>query len=150
MLRKLLVIFRLDFLNDRPLIKAFEIFHPKKLPQKEQSLVMYGEQEVSLLCEKYSSVVKKDEALVESEGFKHEMKMSYQSYNTLDLLSHLVGDECLIQLYPNLLVIAQIVMVFPASSVDCERGFSVQNHIKTKNRNRLASKHLDVLVRVRL
>ena len=37
-----------------------------------------------------------------------------------------------------------------ASSVDCERGFSVQNHIKTKTRNILASKHLDVLMRVRL
>ena len=54
---------------ERPLIKAFEVFNPKKLPQEEQSLVMYGEQEVSLLCEKYSSVVKKEEALVEWEGF---------------------------------------------------------------------------------
>ena len=62
------------------------------------------------------------------------------------MLSHLVGDECLIQLYPNLLVLAQILMVhvFPASSVDCEHGFSVQNHIKTKTRNRLVSKHLNV------
>ena len=35
---------------------------------------------------------------------------------------------------------------FLASSVDCERGFSLMNNIKNKHRNRLEEFHLDMLM----
>ena len=38
---------------------------------------------------------------------------------------------------------------FQASSADCERGFSLMNAIKTKSRNRLEGKHLDMLMRIK-
>jgi len=34
--------------------------------------------------------------------------------------------------------------------VDCERGFSVLNSIKTLNRNSLSNKNLELLMRIRL
>lgn len=50
--------------------------------------------------------------------------------------------------YPQLLKLASICLCLPLSTAACERGFSTQNRIKTKLRNRLTSKRLDVLMRI--
>ena len=133
---------------ETPLVKAFEIFCPKNLPAC--NLAIYGEEELSLLCRKYGHVVDGDLAQIEWDGFKQSIKTNYSDLSMQDVLCRLVSDECLLQQYPNLAILAQIVLVFPASSVDCERGFSTQNHIKTKSRNRLGALHLDMLLRIRL
>jgi hypothetical protein len=52
--------------------------------------------------------------------------------------------------FPNICKVAAQIMVSPVSSVECERGFSVQNHIKSKLRNCLAVDTLDILMRLRL
>lgn len=44
--------------------------------------------------------------------------------------------------FPNLIKLAKIALVFPIHTVDCERGFSAQNIIKTSLRSRLSSDHL--------
>ena len=41
-----------------------------------------------------------------------------------------------------------MIAFLPATSVDCERGFSNLNHIKTDNRNRLCGVHLESLIRI--
>ena len=133
---------------ETPLVKAFEIFCPKNLPAC--NLAIYGEEELSLLCRKYGNVVDGDLAQIEWDGFKQSIKTNYSDLSMQDVLCRLVSDECLLQQYLNLAILAQIVLVFPASSVDCERGFSTQNHIKTKSRNRLGALHLDMLLRIRL
>jgi hypothetical protein len=48
----------------------------------------------------------------------------------------------------NIIKLIQIVYCIPFSSVKCERGFSRQNKIKTKNRNSLATNILDMLMRI--
>lgn len=48
--------------------------------------------------------------------------------------------------------ISQLVVIcatFQASSADCERGFSLMNHIKIASRNRLEVAHLDQLMRIK-
>jgi len=52
--------------------------------------------------------------------------------------------------FSNICKLAENIMVCPFSSVECERGFSVQNLIKSKLRNRLTADTLDMLMRVRL
>lgn len=42
-----------------------------------------------------------------------------------------------------------ICATFQASSADCERGFSLMNHIKTESRNRLEVAHSDQLMRIK-
>lgn len=42
----------------------------------------------------------------------------------------------------------EITTVLPATSVECERGFSVQNLVKTRNRCSLSIDHLDQLMRI--
>lgn len=49
-----------------------------------------------------------------------------------------------------LLRLAQIGLILPLHTAECERTFSQQNKILTKSRARLNSKHLDELVRVRI
>lgn len=51
--------------------------------------------------------------------------------------------------YPSLLRLADILLTIPLSSVDCERGFSRLNLIKTKNRD-LSFEMLDNLMFVSL
>lgn len=44
--------------------------------------------------------------------------------------------------------LCQILAVLPASSVDCERGFSNLNRIKRDDRNKLNGDHLGWLMRI--
>ena len=46
--------------------------------------------------------------------------------------------------------LVNIYCTFQASSVDCERGFSLMNNIKVKSRNRLGNTHLDHIMRIKL
>ena len=41
-----------------------------------------------------------------------------------------------------------MIAVFPATSVDCERGFSNLTRVETNNRNRLGAEHLESLIRI--
>ena len=52
--------------------------------------------------------------------------------------------------YPDFVQLALISLVIPVSSAPCERGFSVQNSIKTKLRNRLNPERLNRIMMIRL
>ena len=52
--------------------------------------------------------------------------------------------------YPDLVILASIALVIPVSSAPCECGFSQQNILKTKLRNRLNPERLDRLMMIRL
>jgi len=41
-----------------------------------------------------------------------------------------------------------MLAVLPATSVDCERGFSNLNRIKSDGRNKLGNDHLEALLRI--
>ena len=45
--------------------------------------------------------------------------------------------------FPNLLKLAALALTSPIHTAECERGFSVQNHIKTTFRNRLSDHKMD-------
>ena len=53
------------------------------------------------------------------------------------------------QEYSDLAKLLDIGGTFMASSADCERGFSLMNSIKTKQRNRMGDIHLDMIVRIK-
>ena len=50
--------------------------------------------------------------------------------------------------YPDFVLLFQIYMVVPLNSASCERGFSKQNIIKTKLRNRTSEDRMDQLTRI--
>ena len=47
---------------------------------------------------------------------------------------------------PNLIVLAELVLIPPIHTADCERGFSNQNLIKSKSRNRIGDAALNRLI----
>jgi hypothetical protein len=51
-------------------------------------------------------------------------------------------------MFPNIIRLIKIIYSISFSSVDCERGFSVQNLIKSKLHNSLGTKTLDMLMRL--
>jgi hypothetical protein len=51
---------------------------------------------------------------------------------------------------PNVVRLMHYVLALPVTTVECERGFSVMNLVKTDLRNRLSTKTLDALMRVRI
>ena len=52
--------------------------------------------------------------------------------------------------FPNMLKLWQTILIIPASTVACERGFSRQNIIKDVRRTKLSLATLDALMRVSL
>ena len=64
------------------------------------------------------------------------------------LLPHLYEEY--FDFFPNIIKLISIAYTIPVSSVECERGFSKQNLIKTKCRNLLAASSLDLWMRVGL
>lgn len=47
---------------------------------------------------------------------------------------------------PNLIVLAELALILPIHTADCERGFSNQNLIKSKSRNRIGDAALNRLI----
>ena len=52
--------------------------------------------------------------------------------------------------HPDFVQLALVSLAIPVSSAPCERGFSVQNAIKTKLRNRLNPERLNRMMMIRL
>ena len=51
---------------------------------------------------------------------------------------------------PNLIKLAQISLIIPLHTADCERTFSIQNQIVTPKRNRLDQEQCDKLIRIKV
>ena len=98
----------------------------------------------------YSSFVDHNQCSLEWDTLKHCMKISYSKHSFREFVLKLATDESLITQYPSLSKLAEIILIYPASTSEVERGFSYQNAIKNKFRNRLGEHHLDQLVRLRL
>ena len=96
----------------------------------------YGEKEVELLCATYSDVVDYAKCALEWDTLQEAIKSSYQACKFHEFIIKLVTKE---SHYPAMSSLAEIVAVFPASTAEVERGFSYQNTIKSKSRNRSTS-----------
>ena len=73
--------------------------------------------------------------------FKHLAKSYKGSLSFAKFCCKLINDYS--GQYPDVVTLARLAVINPVSSALCERGFSVQNSLKTKVRNRLNLKRLD-------
>ena len=53
-------------------------------------------------------------------------------------------------IYPDFAILASVAVIIPVSSAPCQRGFSHQNVLKNKLRNRLNPERLNMLMTIRL
>ena len=50
--------------------------------------------------------------------------------------------------FPDFHVLANVLSVIPLTSVSCERGFSMQNRIKSKSRNRIGIDRVEIKMKI--
>ena len=80
----------------------------------------------------------------------HEIRVSTEPMTMATLTEKLVTSRDAYTHFPNMIKLLSISRILPASSVECERGFSTQNLIKTRLRCNLNIETLDQTMRVSL
>jgi len=133
-----------------PTIEASRIFDPSKLTATTSDLTTYGESQLSTLSQHYSMYVDVSDCIHEWDELRRALLTNFKSLSFEDFLLKLACDDRMVYQYPNLSTLAEIVLAYPASNAEVERGFSHANVIKTKSRNRLGASHLDQLLRLKL
>ncbi|KAI8490494.1 hypothetical protein Bbelb_317620 [Branchiostoma belcheri] len=146
-----------DRFPETELVTAFGIIDPKNMPRDQAALGQYGREELNTLLATYGGVPADQPLTVDPEQTRQEWaivrQLMYQrrrqsvALTTDSLWEELerVHDR---ELFPNMLKLATVGRLLPMHTADCERGFSTQNRIKTRLRNSLSVKRLDILMRI--
>jgi hypothetical protein len=93
----------------------------------------------------YSVAIKK-----EIFAFKLQTNTDWLDKNFKNVWSMIIWNHTLKVKYENLLVLVDITRVQYISMTSWERAFSVQNCIKTKQRNKILTKNLECVLRIDL
>ncbi|GES92036.1 zinc finger protein 862-like [Rhizophagus clarus] len=136
-----------------------KILNPREWPKESQELLWFGDNELGNVLKYYEcpnfhnniqlpAIFDINKCREEWARFKMIITNNFASNDIEVILPLLIQDY--IDVFPNIIKLIQIVYCIPFSSVECERGFSRQNKIKTKDRNSLATNTLDMLMRVSL
>ena len=140
-------------------LSAFAIFDPQKLPP-EAELATYGDPELETLCEHFGTakelenstelqpVINTDEAKDEWVVFKQFMSQNFRSCTIQTLSRRLYQSEMELCQYLNMSKLITLALTMPVSTVDCERGFSKHNLVKTRIRARLQTKTVSTLMKM--
>ena len=132
------------------IIQAVKMFDPKAVSSLDTDCAAYREDDLQVLTIHYSSFIDHNQCSLEWDTLKYCMKISYSRHSFREFILKLATDESLITQYPSLSKLAEIILIYPASTSEVERGFSYQNAIKNKFCNRMGEYHLDQLLRLRL
>ena len=97
------------------------------------------------------ALVNKEESVTEWQVLKHsavcvDSSLQIASKSPWEVMITLTQTENITTLLPNLSKLALIGLLIPASTADCERGFSLLKRVKTPQRNRLSSKIINKLM----
>ena len=112
------------------LVKQYKIF----LPTQDQEQL---EENLTYFINKTKNVY---------NDLKYIVKASSGNITLKDLAAICLKDE---SKFSTILCFIKICLTFQASNADCERGFSLMNLVKTKNRNRLEPNHLNQIMMVK-
>ena len=131
------------------LLECFDkVFNPKRYPSRE-NILAYANDHLNTLCDHYSDLINVQRCQGQFLQFKHFVLSHTQDYGEFDSFTKLLLTDYN-DVYPDLVILASIAVVIPVSSAPCERGFSQQNILKSKLRNRLNPDRLDRLLMIRL
>ena len=144
---------------NQPLFTSMKILNPQEWPKDAHELLYFRNKKLENLLKYYEypnfydniqllALFDINKCREEWVGFKMIITNSFNFNDMEVILPLLVQDYS--DVFPNIIKLIQIVYCIPFLSVKCERGFSRQNKIKTKDRNSLATHTLDMLMRVSL
>lgn len=132
------------------LLECFDkVFNPKRYPDNQANIAAYGNDQLDTLCNAYTGLIDTDRCKAQFLNFKHLVVSHRADYGTFDMFVKLLLDDYS-DVYPDLVALASIALVIPVSSAPCERGFSQQNILKSKLRNRINPDRLNRLLMIRL
>lgn len=135
--------------DELDILESFDnILNPKRYPENKAALRDYGNEHLETLCNHFSTVVNKDRCIATFLQFKHLAQSFRLIYNFEQFVTVLLADYS--HVYEDLVKLATIGAIIPVSSAPCERGFSHQNVLKSKVRNRLNPERLDRMLMLRL
>ena len=110
-------------------------------------LSLWGNSEIASLAKHYDSLVSSEATKLEWNILKEIVNKQGYPRGNMPKLWQVIAmyhrDE-----FPNLIKLAAIALTLPVHTSDCERGFSVQNRLKTPLRNRLSPERLNKLMTV--
>ena len=115
------------------------LFDVERYPVSRGEIDRYGQAELDLLVRHYTTVINAERARRSFLGFK--TALSNYGLTSFDMACRCVIRQ-LWEQFPDFVELAKIALVIPVSSVCAERGFSLQNRIKTIARNRLSEERL--------
>lgn len=137
------------------IFQSLSIFDPQFVPSAgSQELLSYGKEQVDFLCKHFGQDKGGHKALISEVHFREEWLMfkqvlpGYKGVRMDSALSSLLCKDSFAVDYPNVTNFLSICLVSALSSVDCERGFSRYNLIKTYLRNRLRVSSVNTLLKI--
>ncbi|XP_073329080.1 uncharacterized protein C17orf113-like [Pagrus major] len=145
--------------NSLDLLNCFDVLlNPSRYPQRTSELSEYAEPAIETIIGHFGrEISREDESaaaapLIDGTNVKRDgiaVMSALRGYGGLDFRK---GCEVLIRdfedIYPEWAKLAKIAGVIPVSSVPAERGFSLQNRIKTAQRSRLGESKVTRLMRI--
>ena len=148
----------LQNLNDRftfaELLQGFDKFIPPPYTatDEERDKVSHNYKEkLQLLISHYGTgedaPVSAEKLRKEWESFYYMLQDHYSNAKAIEVMKDLVNEK-LNPVYPQLSCLANLALVIPINTADCERAFSTMKRVKTRIRNRLKSVTLDALLRI--
>ena len=112
----------------------------------------YGSTDIATLAKKYEAILHHPHSMeaINSEyaEFKYRVKQKLKQ-GSISTSSDMLAAALRCEEPKEISQLVDICATFQASSADCERGFSLMNHIKTASKNRLEVAHLDHLMRIK-
>ena len=140
--------------NQESIVKSFSCLglRPLSFLSKEE-LETWGDSSLQVLLDHYGSD-ENSTAFIDKDASQHEWKVLksvvLQEQYPRDQLKRLwsIIKKYHKDTFPNLIKLAALALTLPVHTADCERGFSVQNRLKTPERNRLSPDRLNTLMTI--
>jgi hypothetical protein len=132
----------------------FNVFDPKKWPQSEDALKLFGQESVTHLATIFGipsqQIAQHWKILILSICAEKDF-CRYQKSEPIPFWSHYLQVEFPVVRWQNdIKKLIMIILVLPIGSADAERGFSIMNHIRTNRRASIKSATLDAMMRIRI
>ena len=142
---------------DTKVYTKFEVLSPNKLSNTAEEAVgsKYGEQEVQEIGKHYGSrdspSISSSDLVLEWPELRTYMILNCATITMNEMLKSLADSENVIStLFPNFSKIAQVCLLLPLSTAECERAFSSMRRIKTRLRSQMNNATLNCCMRISL
>ena len=139
-------------------LKAFLVFVPSRLTELSINtavqLSAYGLPEIKKLAAHYKDNSIVDSRMLEDEwaGFRSGPLQQHKGSNLgfRAFVKKMLNSAEIVRTYPNICKLLMIAIIMPLANAICERGFSAQNHIKSKRSASMTTTTLDQRIRLYL